>query len=61
VDGRRLAMRDNQIVTPFEHCHFEVFNGLENVAEPVFHNTNSVREMQLVQPNGVCAAAPVLP
>lgn len=39
VDGRRLGMRYNRITTPFEHWHFEVFNGLENVAEPVFHNT----------------------
>jgi hypothetical protein len=39
VDGRRLTMRYNQIVTLFEHWRLKVFNGPENVAELVFHNT----------------------
>jgi CubicO group peptidase (beta-lactamase class C family) len=38
ADRRRLTMTYNDIVTPLEHWNFEVFNGLENVTEPVFQN-----------------------
>ncbi len=39
ADRQRLTMTYNDIITPLEHWNFEVFSGLENVAEPVFHNT----------------------
>jgi CubicO group peptidase (beta-lactamase class C family) len=39
VDRQRLLMRYNDMVTPFEHWHYDVFNGQENVSEPVFRDT----------------------
>lgn len=36
--GNRLAAQFNGIETPLEHWHYDVFNGLENPADPTFHN-----------------------
>ena len=38
-DGGRLVVTFNGIETPFEHWHYEVFNGLENAADPAFKNS----------------------
>ncbi len=35
-DSTQLIMSYNDILTPFEHWHFEVFNGLENKDDPTF-------------------------
>lgn len=37
-----LIMRYNQISTPLEHWHYDVFNGLENPEDPVFQDRKSV-------------------
>jgi CubicO group peptidase (beta-lactamase class C family) len=47
-EDRRLIMTFNEIVTPLEHWHYEVFSGLENPADRTFfrsklHFANDVR------------------
>lgn len=37
-DGGQLSFRFNNIETPLEHWHYEVFNGLENPADRTFTN-----------------------
>ncbi len=36
--GDRLAFHFNNITTPLEHWHYEVWNGLEVEEDPTFHN-----------------------
>ncbi len=38
AEGERLVVTYNSIVTPFEHWHYEVFNGLENPEDHTFEN-----------------------
>ncbi len=38
LDGDRLTLVFNDIVTPLEHWHYDVFNGLENKDDPTFEN-----------------------
>jgi hypothetical protein len=38
LEGDHLTMTYNGIVTPFEHWHYEVFNGLRNPEDPTFAN-----------------------
>lgn len=38
VDGEKLVTEYNKIVTPFEHWHYDVFNGLENPDDHTFEN-----------------------
>jgi CubicO group peptidase (beta-lactamase class C family) len=38
-ENGRLSMVFNDIHTPLEHWHYEVFSGLENVADPTFHRS----------------------
>lgn len=38
VEGDRLQVRYNDLSAPFEHWHYDVFNGLENPRDPVLHN-----------------------
>jgi len=37
-DGERLILTFNDIVTPLEHWHYDVFNGLENKEDTTFEN-----------------------
>ncbi len=38
VQGERLVLTFNGITTPFEHWHYEVFNGLENPEDKTFED-----------------------
>ena len=38
TDGGQLSFRFNNIETPLEHWHYEVFNGLENPGDRTFNN-----------------------
>jgi hypothetical protein len=38
-EGGRLVVTFNGIETPFEHWHYEMFNGLENPRDPAFRNS----------------------
>jgi CubicO group peptidase (beta-lactamase class C family) len=38
-DGRRLVMQYNNITTPLQHWHYEVFSGLENPVDPSFNRS----------------------